>query len=236
MGANRVVLKRDRHACTGPLNAVRNWGTVVSRSGGPLCASVLLEVGKLCKAIPICWVAMGLEEQGSLCLRDGGDTGNFSKPFCPRRATSTSFCPRRATSTSFCPRRATSTSFCPRRAAENLFTPFDPRRGAKGREEGQGQLQEGQLQKVNGDCYFFFPRWAAENLFTPFDPRRGAKGREEGQGQLQEGQLQKVNGDFCFFCPRRATKKVKGNFKFLCPRRGAKGRKEGQGQLQVRQL
>ena len=63
--------------------------------------------------------------------------------------------------------------FCPRRGAENTFTPFlstedteghgenlfvheGPLRTTKGHEEGQGQLQERQLQKVNGIFNFLF--------------------------------------------------------------------------------
>ncbi len=133
MGANRVVLKRDRHACAGSLNAVRNWGTVVSRSGGPLCASVPLEVGKLCKAIPICCVAKGLEEVGSVCLRHGGDRENFSEPFLSTKgnfnfllSTKGREGPRRAAKKvkGNCRRStATSTSFVhggPRRATEKV--------------------------------------------------------------------------------------------------------------------
>ncbi len=132
-----------------------------------------------------------------------------------------------------------------RRATENTLTPFDPLRGAKGREEGQGQLQNCEEQKVNFNCSFFFPRWAARNCLTPLiheGPRRATKGHEEGQGQLQNCEEQKVKGNCNFFFPRWAAKNTLTPFSSTenCltplihegPRRATKGHEEGQGQLQ----
>ena len=48
------------------------------------------------------------------------------------------------------------------------FNTFCPRRATEGHGEGQGQLQERQLQKVNGNCNFFLSAKGREEHLSNF--------------------------------------------------------------------
>ena len=132
MRANSNGVKRDNHAFAGRLYTLRHLETDVSRLRGPTCASVPREDEKLCNAIPNCCVAMGLGEEGSFCLRHGGEL-----VFCPRRTSLhlTPFCPQRAAMNTLTP-------LCPRRAAKDHEGPRRRSRATAGKAtaEGQGQL------------------------------------------------------------------------------------------------
>ncbi len=169
MRANSNGVKRDNHAFAGSLYTLRHLETDVSRLRGPTCAIVPREDEKLCKAIPNCCVAMGLGEEGSLCLRHGGSwtfvrggarrTSLHPTPFCPRRAAKDHEGPRRRS-------RATAGKATAegQRQLRLLFCPRRTRRATEGHGEGQGQLQERRLQKDKGNFYFFCSRRAAKKV------------------------------------------------------------------------
>ena len=217
MRANSTGVKRDNHAFAGRLYTLRHLETDVSRLRGPTCAIVPREDEKLCNAIPNCCVAMGLGEEGSLCLRHGGAgllsaegrgellytlhlfvhegplrttkkvKGNCRKGNC-RRST------------------ATSTSFV-HGGHEG------PRRATEGHGEGQGQLQERQLQKVNGNFYFFCPRRAAKGHYEHLNTFL----IHGGQGELPY--------TLTSFCPRRARRGAENTLRlFFDPRRARRTR------------
>ena len=149
----------------------------------------------------------------------------------------------------FDPRRAAKDHEGPRRTPLTPLIHEGPRRATKDHEEGQGQLQNCEEQKVNVNCNFFFPRWGAKGRegprrtpLTPLiheGPRRATKDHEEGQGQLQNCEEQKVNVNCNFFFPRWGAKGREGPRRTPLtplihegPRRATKGHEEGQGQLQ----